>query len=59
MKNDNIWKARFDAWKEANENYMDMWYGMPIGEQYRKEESGKENQLQAAYIRNKREKTWI
>ena len=32
---------------------------MPSGEQYRKEEIGKENQLQAACIRNKREKTWI
>ena len=34
---------------------MDMWYGMPSGEQYRKEETGKENQLQAACIQNRRE----
>ena len=32
---------------------------MPAGEQYRKEEIGKENQLQADYIRNKRAKIWI
>ena len=38
---------------------MDMRYSMPFGEQYRKEEIGKENQLQVACIRNKREKAWI
>ena len=27
---------------------MDMWYGIPAREQYRKEKIGKENQLQAA-----------
>ena len=35
---------------------MDIWYCMPAGEQYRKEEIEKENQLQTACIRNKREK---
>ena len=35
---------------------MDMWYGMSARKQYRKEEIGKENQWQAACIRNKRER---
>ena len=33
-----------------------MRYGMPTREQYRKEEIGKEDQLKAAGIRNKRER---
>ena len=32
---------------------------MPAGEQYRTEEIGKENQLKAARIRNRREKIWF
>ena len=35
---------------------MDMRYGIPAGK-YRKQKIGKENQLQAACIRNKTEKT--
>ena len=51
--------APFNPWIEADENCMDMRYGMSTVEQYRKEEIGKENQLQTACIRNKRETTWI
>ena len=36
---------------------MGMWHGMNTRGQYRKEEIGKENQWQAASIRNKRKKT--
>ena len=36
-----------------------MRYEMPAIEQYRKEETGKENQLLATCIRDKREKIWI
>ena len=50
--------APFNPWIEADENCIDMWYGMSTGEQYRKEKIGKENQLLAACIRNKREATW-
>ena len=38
---------------------MDLSYDMPTREQYRKEEIGKESQLQSAWIRDKRENTWI
>ena len=58
-KNHNIQSARCDASKEANERYLDMRYEMPAIEQYRKEETGKENQLLATCIRDKREKIWI
>ena len=34
-----------------------MSYTMPTREQYRKEETEKENQLQAIFIRDKKEKT--
>ena len=34
-----------------------MSYTMPTREQYRKEETEKENQLQATFIRDKKEKT--
>ena len=45
--------------EKANENHPDMRCDMPAREQYRKEETGKENQLQAACIKDKREKTNI
>ena len=52
-------RTRFDAWTEANESHQDMRYGMLAREQFSKEETGKENQLQATSICDKREKTWI
>ena len=43
MKNDNIQKAGFDPRRKANKNHLEMRCGIPTSEQYRKEETGKEN----------------
>ena len=42
---------------EANKNHLVLRYGMPAGERYGKEETGKESQLQATCIPDVREKT--
>ena len=59
MKNCLIQKSTFDALKEANPKHLDVRYGMYAKGKYRKEETGKEIQLQETCIQDKRGKTWI
>ena len=66
-ENGNIWKGRFDTWRETNEMHLnaclqennlekqEIWHGMFARKQYRKEEIWKENHLQAIYIWDKKD----
>ena len=44
--------SKLDTWRKTYENHLDMRYNMPKKEQHTKEETRKENQLQATNIRD-------
>ena len=56
-ENDNTYNSRFNAWRESKQKQSGYVIWHVPREKYRKEETGKENQLQATCIRNKRHKT--